>query len=119
MGPEKADQRKKGKEDGKEVFDFSKGESETDGKGLFVCGFVLIDIADIVNDQDGGRERAWRDAGKKGGQSDGSRLQIIGARYGCKSEEEENEQFSEPEIGKGVWASRIDDCKEKRKRKEA
>lgn len=119
MGTEKADQRKKGKEDGKEVFHFSKGESEPDCKGLFVCGFVLIDIADIVDDQNGGRKRAWRDAGKKGGQGHGSRLQVIGPRNGGKAEEEEDKQFSEPEVGKRVWASRIDDCKEERKGKEA
>lgn len=94
-----------GNDEKDEIFAPRPLRAPTHRKRLFARGLIAFDVAQVVDDEDGGDERADCEAGKEGGGGDGVCLHIIGATNGDGAEKEKDKEIAQPHVAKGLGAT--------------
>src|SRR5919204_499744 len=93
---------------GREETSYSPSPLEGEG-GALARGAVSLDVAHVVDDQDGRDEQAHRHRGGDGRAADRASLHVVGTGDGDESEEDEDEDVAQPVVAQRPGAAGVED----------
>jgi hypothetical protein len=83
------------------------GDSKASGEGVFACGSILCDVAQVVDSDQNGGEAPDLKAGDESVPIPLTGLDEGRAEHGDEAKEEDNKEFAETSIGEGVRSSGV------------
>ncbi len=91
------------------ILDLCGALAQAHGQRVFAALAVVVDVAQVVDHQDGRDDQARRQGHPPRGSGDGTRLHVIRPRHGGQAEEEKDEQVAQAVITERERSARVGD----------